>query len=90
MIIVRILKATDRKETIADLVNLGYKKDKVHSMTSKANYIYVHDDVFEIVNTFRYNELINKGVFDCKLNADLFYSRAYDLKTYNDNNNNYE
>ena len=80
--IVRIPKATKLKEMEEDLINLGYKKDKVRSMTSQASYIYLHEKTFERVNKFRYSDLIESGVIDCREDSDLFYAKAYDLTTY--------
>lgn len=66
---------------IEKLLKIGYKKDIIRSLTSKANYIYLHDDMFEICNTYRYNELIQQGVYDCKFNKEIFYAKACELIT---------
>src|SRR5574344_105812 len=75
MIIIRIIKKPYLDLMIEKLLKIGYKKDIIRSLTSKANYIYLHDDMFEICNTYRYNELIQQGVYDCKFNKEIFYAK---------------
>lgn len=81
VIIIRIIKKPYLDLMIEKLLKIGYKKDIIHSLTSKANYIYIHDDMFEICNTHRYNELIQQGVYNCKFNKEIFYAKAYELIT---------
>ena len=41
MIIIRIIKKPYLDLMIEKLLKIGYKKDIIHSLTSKANYIYM-------------------------------------------------
>ncbi len=73
--IVRIVKTEHKKKLINYLLSLGYKYDEIHSLTNRANYIYLHEGVFEVCNKFKWQELKDNGVEDFGVNVEQFKNK---------------
>lgn len=80
MIVIRIPKVYHRGNVIHKLLGYGFKKDEINSMTQgRIHCIYLHDDIFELMDINKCSKKIREGAFDCKLDKELFLNKAYDM-----------